>query len=278
MGTRFVLGGALAGALALGACGDSPVAPPVVNNTAPTIESVTISTPRAEANREIQVTASVKDAETPVDQLTYTWSASPQNGTFTGSGAAAMWRPPAGQTTPDLYTIALTVTERFTSAGQPKTNTVSSSATVHYNDSPAEVTFLGKDFLEAKFGNYNVSPAEAVSNFSDSNSCRNSKASELSDVERNRKNFRILSATYSVDAIAFNVDNTRATVRGRCVFEDIPNSGVNAGKPQRVTGICTLTNVYENFRWFLCGSEFSGTGTTLLSLEPGRVPGRIVFE
>ena len=60
------------------------------------------------------------------------------------------------------------MTEAYTSAGQAKQNIVSKSTTVHYNDSPAEVKFLGYDFLVLKFGNFNVSPAEAVSNFSDS--------------------------------------------------------------------------------------------------------------
>ena len=272
MGTRFVLGSALAAALAIGACGGSPVAPPVVNNTAPTIESVTIAAPRAEADREIQVTASVSDVETPVDQLTYTWSASPVNGTFTGSGATAMWRPPIGQTTPDLYTITLTVSERFTSAGQPRTNTVSSSASVHYNDSPAELTFLAKDFLEDKFGNFNVGPEEAVSNFSDSCS---GKASERRDVEDNRKNFIIKSATYDVHSIVLEDGMTFATVKGQCVFEDYDRA---LDVHQRLTGICTLTNVYESFKWFLCSSRFSRSDRTLLTLQPGRVPGRVVFE
>jgi hypothetical protein len=272
MEVRFALAAALAGAVATSACGGSPVAPPVVNNTAPTIESVTIASSRAEANREIEVTASVKDAETPIDRLMYAWSAAPSSGTFTGSGATAMWRPPAGRTTPDLYTITLTVTESFTSAGRPKLNTVSSSASVHYNDSPAEVAFLAKDFLENKFGDFTVSPADAVSNFSDS--CRG-KADERRDVELNRENFRILSATYTVDSINIFSGDSRATVRGRCVFEDIPKSGPNAGRQQRVAGICTLENVYENFKWFLCSSNFDGTGTTLLTLEPGRVPGGV---
>jgi hypothetical protein len=272
MKVRFALAALLAGAVAISACGGSPVAPPVVSNTAPTIESITIASSRAEANRDIEVTASVKDAETPTDRLTYTWSAAPSNGTFTGSGATAIWRPPAGRTTPDLYTITLTVTESFTSAGSPRLNTVSSSATVHYNDSPAEVTILGRDFLENKFGNFAVTPDEAVSNFSDR--CPG-KAAERRDIEINRRDFRIVSAMYTVDSISFNTDNTLATVRGRCVFEDIPNFGPNAGRQQRVSGICTLTNVYETFRWFLCGSNFDGTGATLLTLEPGRVPGGV---
>jgi hypothetical protein len=267
---RIAIAAAVSGALAAGACGGSPTTPPVVNNSVPVIEALATAGNRAEADRELQITATVRDAETPLNQLTYTWSALPNNGTFTGTGATTMWRPPKGQLTPALYTITLTVTERFTSAGQPKTNTVSASAQLHYNDSPAELTFLAEDFLEKKFGVFSVTPAEAVSNFSDN--CAG-KADERSDIEINRKNFHILSASYDVESISFNADNTRATVIGECVFRDIPNSGPNAGREQRVAGICTLTNVYENFKWFLCRSSFDGTNTTVLSLERGRVPG-----
>jgi hypothetical protein len=266
------LAAAVAAAVAIGACSSPAAPPPVVNNTPPTIESITIAGTRAEADREIQVTAAVKDAETPVGQLTYTWAASPQNGLFTGTGATVAWRPPKGQETPDVYTIRLTVGERYTSAGQPRQHSVSSTKTIPYNDSPAELTFLAKDFLEDKFGDFNVSPEEAVSNFSDN--CRG-KADERSDIEINRKNFRILSATYSIESISFSDNDTFATVRGECMFEDIPNSGPNAGRRQLVVGICTLTNVYENFKWFLCRSSFDNDPdrTTVLSLERGRVPG-----
>jgi len=59
---RFVLGSALAfaGAIAVGACSGSPTTPPVIVNTPPTIESLTITGPRAEADSPIQVTATVK--------------------------------------------------------------------------------------------------------------------------------------------------------------------------------------------------------------------------
>ena len=148
---------------------------------------------------------------------------------------------------------------------------VSASVQVHYNDSVAELTSLGKDFLENKFGNYNVSPQECVSNFSDS--CRG-KADELADITANRQNFQILSATYSVDSITLNSDKTFATVVGPCVFIDIIKA---SGAKERVSAICTLTAVYENFRWFLCESHAAPGpgGTTPLSLLRGRVPGRI---
>ena len=265
-------------ACAIGACSDStPTTPaqPVVNNTAPTIESIAVSSARVDAGQEVQLTASVKDAETPLDQLTYTWSASPVSGTFTGSGAVVKWRAPMQQATPALYLLTLTVTEKYTSSGQTRENTVSSTASVHYNDSPAEVAHLGIDFLVDKFANFNVSPAQAVSNFSDS--CKG-KADELGDVTENRANFHILSGTFTPTSVAFNSGLTTGTVDGPCAFEDIPNSGPNAGRKERVSGTCHLTTVYENFRWFLCVSNFEPPyDVALLSLK-GRVPGRVVFQ
>jgi hypothetical protein len=260
----------ITGGLVAAACGGSPATPPPVVNTPPVIESLTIA-PRAEADRPLQITATVKDTETPISQLTYTWSASPQSGTFSGTGAAVMWKPPKGQKTPDLYTISLTVTEAYTSAGQAKQNSVSGSATVRYNDSPAEVAFVGRDFLVTKFGDVNVGAAEAVSNFSDS--CPG-KAAEFEDVKNNRINFEILTASFTAEAIAFDSTLTTGTVDGPCRFEDKPRNGPNAGRIESVSGSCHLTTVYENFRWLLCESTFSGE-TTLESLR-GRVPGRVV--
>ena len=277
----LVRGALIAAAIGAAACkGATQPAPPIVNNTAPTIESIAMAGPRAEADRPIQVTAVVRDLESTLDRLTFTWSATPQTGAFggtttlAGNQATNTWRPPTGQPTPDLYTVTLTVTESFTSGGQPRANVVSSSTTVRYNDSPAEVLFLARDFLVSKFGNFNVGPAEAVSNFSDS--CAG-KAEELEDVQDNRAEVRILSALFLNPVATFDNTMTRGTVEGQCRFEDIPNSGPNAGKRQFVSGTCRLTTVYENFRWFLCDSNFI-SGTTELASLRGRVPGRIVFK
>jgi hypothetical protein len=260
----------------LAGCGGSnPAAPPVVTNTPPTIESLTVAGTRAEADRDIQVTAVVRDSETPVTNLTYTWSALPQSGSFTSNGATATWRPPRGQTTPDVYTIRLTVTEAYTSAGQPRQNVASSNTTVRYNDSPAEVIALARDFLVQKFANFNVTPAEAVINFSDSCS---GKAEEFDDVKDNRQEVHILSGSFLSPVTSFDSEMLRGAVEGACTFEDIPNSGPNAGRREFVSGTCRLTTVYESFRWFLCESTFNPPYTTTLASLKGRVPGRIVFR
>lgn len=281
MPSRLGLRSALAAVVAFvgGACGSPTVTPPVVINTPPTIESLVTASPRAEADQLIQVTAVVKDLESTPDQLTYTWSASPQPGTFggttsfNGNQVINTWRPPKGQRTPDVHTITLTVSESYTSAGQAKVNTASKSATVHYNDSLKEMTDLAYDFLVYKFGNFDVTPAEAVSNFSDS--CPG-KAMEMQQVANNRRDFHILSASFSAPVATTNDNLTEGSVEGPCRFEDIPNAGPNAGKREFVSGTCLLETVYENekFRWRLCDSFFNGPFNTELASVRNRVPGR----
>jgi hypothetical protein len=269
-------GMAAAGALAVGACSSTPTAPPppVVNNTPPTIESVTISSDRAEAGQPLTVTAVVIDAETSVDRLTYLWSASPSTGAFSGTGASVTWTPPSGQTTPDLYTVTLTVLENFTSAGQVQQNKVSKSAQVQYNDSLAEINGLAVQFL-SDFGDFSVSPEQCVRNFS--NNCPG-KANELADIENNRANYHILGATWTATpSITLDAGRTHGTWSGACTFEDIPNPGVgpNAGKKELVSGTCLLETVYEQFRWWLCVSNFDAPFNTTVESLRGRVPGQV---
>jgi hypothetical protein len=238
------------------ACGSNPSEstpvepPPKDTNTAPNITALTLAAPRVESDEEVAATATVEDAETPVDQLLYAWSAKPVNGTFTGSGRQVKWRAPRQQKTPDLYTVTLNVTEKYTFKGQPFEISVAKDAQLHYNDSKAEITALSKDFIEAKFGVYTVSPEDAVSNFS--NSCQG-KFDEMNDIRINRQLFQIQSATMSVDSISLNADKTYAYVEGACVFRDTVKS---SGKAETVTGTCLLEATYEPWQWYLCVSHF----------------------
>ena len=270
-------------ALATGCGGSSPAqpapppvdVPPPTRNDAPIITSLTPASPRVEANEEVAVAASVTDAETPIDQLLYQWSATPANGEFIGTGRNVQWRAPRLQRTPDLYSLNLLVTETYTSAGRTAENKVLKSVAIHYNDSPTEITRIGTRFLTELFPEFSVSPQAAVQDFSDS--CRG-KADELSDVTNNRINFHILSGTYTDVAVDLNGAKTFADVSGLCTFIDIPADPGNRffDKPESVSGICTLTAVYENWRWFLCSSHFKGLGTVLLGKDQYRVPGRLV--
>src|SRR5712691_5107901 len=100
-------------------------------NEAPVISSLTTSSPRVDADEDVAVAAVVQDAETPIDQLLYQWSATPVNGEFTGAGRQVRWRAHRVQKTPDLYSLSLLVTEKYTSGE----NKVSKTVQVHYNDS-----------------------------------------------------------------------------------------------------------------------------------------------
>jgi hypothetical protein len=242
-----------------------PPPPPVVVNAPPTIQSITTSSPRVEATEEVQVTAVVQDAETPLDQLTYTWSASPAAGTFTGTGTQVGWRPPAAATPemaaiPGLFTLTLTVTERYTSAGEQKQSTVSSTVQLHHNNSVAEISKLTADFL-TDFGTYSVTPEQCVRNFSDN--CRG-KFAELEDVRVNRELFIIQDARFSISSVTLNANRTAADIVAPCSFVDIVKA---TNVRETVAGTCMLTAVYENWRWFLCDSRFSWSGTTASALR-----------
>jgi hypothetical protein len=190
--------------------------------------------------------------------LTYTWSASPAAGTFTGTGAHVRWKAPAGGASPSLFTLMVTVTEKFKSGSTQKENVVSTTEKINYNDSPAEIGGLVTQFLK-DFGTYSVSPEMCVRNFSDS--C-GGKAAELSDItaNRNRVGVKILDATSSIGSIAFNSNKTSADIVAPCTFRD----QYADGKIVTVTGNCLLRAVYENLHW-RCATATSSASTAISS-------------
>jgi hypothetical protein len=257
--------------------------PPPVNNTPPTITSLTVGAARVEAGDDAVVTAVVADAETPIDQLTYDWSATPANGTFSGTGRQVKWKAPFLQP-PNLYSLTLKVTEKYMSSGVQKENAATASGQVHYNDSYREINIISMRFLTELFPNFSVTAQQAVQDFSDStnrqpdgSTCAKGKADELSDITNNRINFHILSGTYINVSITLNSDKTFADVRGTCMFEDIPQEVANPyfGKKEKVSGTCHLTAAYENWNWFLCGSHFDPPYNVAPAQLRFRVPGRI---
>jgi hypothetical protein len=262
--------------LLIAGCGGNPVAPPPPPppaNTPPTAAITSTLPVRVEAAETLDLAADVQDRETPVDQLTYTWTATGVGGTFEQVSAnprRVKWLAPRGSL-PRAFAFELAVTERYQESGVHRIHQVSaSSSMLHYNDSPADLTRITVRFITELFSNYSVTPAQAVQDFSDS--CEG-KRREREDVEGNRKNFRILSGTYSNISTALNSDRTRATVTGRCVFRDIPNSGPNAGRTQRIEGRCDFNAIYERWNWFLCDSTFTGSGPATRESLRFRVPG-----
>lgn len=244
--------------------------PPPPVNTAPQIKSIAISDTRVEVGTPVTLTATVEDAETPVANLEFRWSA--PTGTFTGNGAVVTWTPAANAQTPADYVIELTVVETFRSTVIPSIaleNKATSTLTVHVNNSPKELAELSLRFL-ADFANSRVSPEQCVSEFSDA--C-NGKKDELQDITANRHDFEIVSSVLRHTSVQIPPARTTATVHTFCAFlsrvittnpqsEGCKNapSACQFDSLQGVQGDCVTTSVYEKGRWWLCTSNFLSSG------------------
>jgi hypothetical protein len=239
--------------------------PPV--NTPPQIKSFSLSDPRVEVGKPVTVTAFVEDAETPLPNLTYTWTA--DNGTFSGSGPVVAWTAGQDAKTPGDFTLTLTVTEPLPSGSNPAQNTATNSVKVHVNNSPKELADLSLRFLN-NFADSSVSPQTCTAEFSDS--CSGKKA-ELSDITDNRHDFLILSSSLRNTGVDIDSSRVSATVHTFCQFTSrvitkTPQSGgcliVPGSCPfdsvQTVQGDCFTANVYESGRWWLCKSNFAAQG------------------
>src|SRR4051812_4325134 len=144
------------------------------SNDLPVIDSVVVQGTRAkepasfaDLGETVIVTATVKDAETAVDQLQYVWTATA--GTFSGTGASVAWQAPAqapaGVTgvTPSDVTITLTVTEKYGSPGGPLLfeHSASKTAAVSLHDSVKEVGTMARQFL-LDFSDTNIKDADFI--------------------------------------------------------------------------------------------------------------------
>jgi IPT/TIG domain len=257
------------------------VPPTPVTNTPPVIASIValgtrINEPQrfADLNEEINVTATVQDAETPVTQLSYDWTSS-AGGTFTGTGQTVKWRAPATVPFQAAATLTLTVTERYDSVdevGLPvtKQNQVSSSIAVSIHDSANEVGSLARQFL-LDFSDSSIRDvAYIMRNFQPG--CYGT-AEETGQVADNRIHFKILSSQIGPAAV---------TVRfgGFCPFRSKPGDAcaqvpstwnsifLDDGMPTSVTGVDQVAAVYskDEQRWRLCDSQYDGHQTGSLRL------------
>lgn len=240
-----------------------------VTNTPPVVKSVTVSNASAEVGTPITVTATVEDAETALDKLTYTWSA--PNGTFAGTGPIVTWTAGADAQTPADMTLTLTVTETYTSGSSQATNTATGTVPVHVNNSPKELADMSLRFL-GNFANSQVSPDTCVEDFSTSCS---GKKDEFSDISNNRHDFLILASTLRHTGIDPAAVHAKTTVHTFCAFTSRvitqdPRGCSPADCPfntiQSVQGDCYTTNVYEQGRWWLCESHFNAN-RSLTSFE-----------
>ena len=249
------------------ACGGSPMnpgppPPPPAPNQAPVVESIASDVSRAEVETDVRFTATVRDAETAVDQLIFEWAA--DAGTFTGQGPSVTWRPPGNANTPADFVIRLTVREQYGTAppgGQrPEHRVTANSNPVRVHNSPKELGDMAMRFLN-DFANSSVSPDTCVREFSDS--CPE-KEDERDQIADNRRDYQILSSSLSLRDVTVSSDRMSGRMRVDCAFTSrvlacVPNTTVpncSVGATERVVGDCVLTAIYERNRWWLCESRF----------------------
>ena len=214
---------------------------------APTVKSITVSNGHAELTDRITVSADVSDATTPVDQLDYEWSAT--GGAFIGTGRTVTWTMPKKSAVGGDITFAVTVSRR------PRGRAVTFVAPklVHVQNSVGDISQIAFDFLVTYFGNSNVGADAAVIDFIDPcPQCPSGKAEERSDVQFNRDHFTFISSRVQVLSVELNDARTEADYEAFCAFESREKS---TGISGTAYGICTLTALYANGRWWLCESH-----------------------
>ena len=249
---------------------DPPPPPPV--NALPVVTSIfvkgTLSREPAQyatLGETVNVTATVTDAETPANQLTYEWSSS-VGGTFGGNAATTTWTAPASLTgaTPVNATLTLTVTERVDAT---RNNRVTATSIVDLHDSPKEVGDLAFLFLE-DFSKQ-LAPDVVMRNFS--NNCPTT-ADERQDVINQQAAVQVLSYT-------LGQPTTTVPFSGACPFRNRAGDACSnvsvrwmsriksTGAISNSSGIDQVTAVFENGAWKLCASDYqemSSTGASLL--------------
>jgi hypothetical protein len=258
------------------------VRPVVGANTPPVVGAITVQPPRAQQpltlatiGDRITLTASVNDAETPVSDLTYEWTANPALGTFSGTGPSVQWTAPATTPSPQLLLLLLTVVERYQEPdpqGLPinREHRVQQSVVMKVHDSVKEIGDMAVDFLQ-RFADSNQGHESVLRNFSRTCDGGRGYADELQDVVDHRAGYTMTSHTIGAPVVTFAFGSTvtacdwtqaapgQACAKVPVVFNDIEKS---TGKAGSVSGNDYVSAVYESARWFLCHSKFEALTST----------------
>jgi hypothetical protein len=257
--------------------GPDPPPPPPPSNALPVIESVRVQGSRsrqpanfADVGETIAITAQVRDAETAVDQLTYTWTA--PAGTFAGTGASVTWTAPQVVDSAAAVTITLKVTEKFGFPGVPPAfeQSQTAEASVSLHDSVKEVGGMARQFL-LEFSDSNLRDVGFVMRNFARNRCPQPSEvdSETDDVTRNRRERRITD--YSVGAPA-----TAVNFGGFCPFRNkrgdacavVPvfwadiDLATNKAGSTRGNGVIAAAYSADDKRWWLCASDYEALVST----------------
>ena len=265
---------ALCVTLLLSSCGDSPPPTrPTPPNTPPSIVGLSAQGTRraeppnlADIGEELVVTATVTDAETAVDRLSFEWSS--PTGTFSGQGPVVRWRAPASIPGPTVVTLRVRVVD-----GDQRTER---SVDVRVHDHVREVGDMAHLFL-SDFSDSSVPVAVVMRNFLPG--CYGT-ADEQSDVEIVRRNYLHVSTRLDPPVVTVDFD-------GRCPYQNRPGDAcsvsfvrwetrrIPSGEREIVEGHDQVAAVYRQDRWWLCDSRWDGrlvTGTGTLHRLLSRLP------
>jgi hypothetical protein len=274
--------GAAGVALVFAACGGSPNGPGPVTpppggggitpppNAVPTIQSVAIHGTRskepenfADVGEVVNVTADVKDAETPISQLQFNWSA--PVGTFSGTGASVTWQAPAQVTGPTDVVLTLEVVERYGTAPNMFEHRVSSTAALSLHDSIKEVGDMARQFL-LDFSDSSIRNVDYIMrNFQPG--CYGT-ADETAQVTENRRRYQIVQSQVGDAKTTINFGGScYAGHRGdACTSVSVLWRSIDLDKANAVgtvTGTDWIASMYvpAQKRWWLCDSAFEGRQT-----------------
>ena len=252
------------------------VTPP---NTAPVVKAIAASETRIEVGTPVTLTATVEDAETPIDNLTFSWTFPAGTTNATGNGRVIAWTPSADLKTPGDFDISVTVTERYTANGVQAENKATSAMTLHVNNSPKELAEMSLKFL-GDFANSKLSADQCLGDFSETTpTCARGKKDERDDIIDNRHDFEIVASTLRHTGLTISADKLSATVHTFCSFtskvispnpvdESCANGACPLGSIQGPNqGDCFTTNVYEKGRWWICESHYKPLNGILSTYE-----------
>ena len=278
---------ALAVAVLLTACSGSPTTPtppppspgpsgPPVNSV-PSIDSIAAQGRRprqparfADLLETIDLTATIRDAETPVDELVYQWSAT--TGTFSGSGRTVTWTAPAAAPTPGSVIITLKVVENYGHPGQAKlySHQVSGTQTIALHDSAKEVGDMSRRFLtEFSKPQTNQDWQDIMKDFSVS------RCPQPSEVTDERDQVIAHYTNYVMQDYQIGPATVRLEFGGACAFRGslgdacavVPVYWNSTDKRTSLTaptsGLDHISAVYHtgDSRWWLCSSQYEHLGS-----------------
>jgi hypothetical protein len=251
----------------------------------PSIDSITVQGRRAgqparfaDVRETVDVAATVSDAETPIGELVYQWTATA--GTFSGTGRNVTWTAPeTAATPPGSVTITLKVIENYGHPGQPKnfTQDVSRTQTLALHDSVTEVGDMARRFLTEFSKPQTNQDWQDIMNDFKASACPQPGLvdDEKEDVIRHYTNFTMHAYTIENASVALHFG-------GACSFRNRPGDACASvpvfwdstdsrdGVRRTVSGIDHVGAAYStaDSRWWLCSSDlepFTASGHSFYS-------------